>query len=136
MKQFIPAVFLLLGFSGLVLAAAPEVDIHEQQGVRYVTGGMTKDEVDELNRIAPRFPMHIVMLDHNAPHQPIKGVEVTVRDVSGNVIFQAKSEGPLMFVDVNGGRYTVDAAYKGETLSETKDLTGRRYLRLRFTFNE
>ena len=41
-----------------------------------------------------------------------------------------------MFVDVNGGRYTIDAAYNGETLSETKDLTGRRYLRLRFTFNE
>ena len=128
--------FLLLGSVGLVSAATGEPEIHDQQGVRYVSGGMTKDELAEMNRMAPRFPMHIVMIDHKMQHQPIKGVDVTVRDVSGNVVLEATSEGPLMFVEVIGGRYTVEAAYKGETLKETKDLTGRRYLRLRFTFNE
>ena len=135
MKQIISAVVLLLGFSG-ILSAASDLEIHDQQGVRYVTGGMTKEEVDELNRMAPRFQVHIVMIDHKMQHQPIKGVDVTMRDVSGNVVLQAKSEGPLMFVDVIGGRYTVEAVYNGQTLSETKDMTGRRYLRLRFTFNE
>lgn len=136
MKQVILAVVLLLGSTGLVSAAANDLEIHDQQGVRYISGGMTKDELDELNKMAPRFPVHIVMIDHKMQHQPIKGVDVTVRDVSGNVILEAKSDGPLMFVDVIGGRYTVEAAYQGETLKETKDLTGRRYLRLRFTFNE
>jgi hypothetical protein len=136
MKQIISAVVFLLGFSALASAAAPDIQIHDQQGVRYATGGMTKDELDELNKMAPRFPVHIVMVDHKNQHEPIKGVDVTVRDVSGNVLLQATSEGPLMLVDVTGGRYTVEAAYNGETLKETKDLTGRRYLRLRFTFNE
>lgn len=136
MKQIISAFVFLLGFSALAWAAAPDIEIHDQQGVQYVSGGMTEDEVNELNRMARRFSMHIVMLDHKKQHEPIKGVDVTVRDVAGNVVLQAKSEGPLMFVNVIGGRYTVEAAYDGQTLKETKDLTGRRYLRLRFTFNE
>ena len=135
MKKVISAMCVLLGLCTYVSTAAAEIEIHEQQGVRYVTGGMTESEKDELGKLAQRFPIHIVLLD-NAQEQPIKGVDVTVKDVSGNVVLQATSEGPLFFVDVIGGRYTVEAAYDGETLSETKDLTGRRYLRLRFTFNE
>ncbi|MGD2141578.1 MAG: carboxypeptidase-like regulatory domain-containing protein [Burkholderiales bacterium] len=136
MKQAITVVCLILGLTGFISNASAEIEIHDQQGVRYVTGGMTEDERDEMNKLASRFPMHIVMIDHAKQHQPIKGVEVVVRDVSGNVLLQARSEGPLMFVDVIGGRYTVEAEYDGEKQTETKDLTGRRYLRLRFTFNE
>ena len=79
--------------------------------------------------------MHIVFLVAGQD-EPVQGVDVTVRDIRGSVLLQAKSEGPLFFVDVIGGRYTVDAEYAGEKQSQTKDLTGRRYLRLRFTFNE
>jgi hypothetical protein len=57
-----------------------------------------------------------------------------VKDISGSVLVEAISKGPLFFVDVIGGRYTVEAEYNGELLTETKDLTGRRYLRLRFRF--
>jgi hypothetical protein len=49
---------------------------------------------------------------------------------------QAQSEGPMFFIDVVGGRYTIDAEYGGETLSETKDQTGRRYLRIKYRFGE
>jgi len=135
MKQLVATALFVLGFSALLPVATAEIKIHEQQGVRYVTGGMTETEKDEMGKLAQRFPIHIVLLD-NDREEPIRGVDVTVKDIAGNVVLQAKSAGPLFFVDVIGGRYTVEAAYDGETLSETKDLTGRRYLRLRFTFNE
>ena len=48
MKQVILAVVLLLGSTGLVSAAANDLEIHDQQGVRYISGGMTKDELDEF----------------------------------------------------------------------------------------
>ncbi len=135
MKQIISVLVLLLGISGLLPHAAAEIEIKKQQGTRYVTGGMTEEENKQMGKLAERFPMHIVF---TAPGQdePVKGVNVTVRDIRGTVLLQAKSEGPLFFVDVIGGRYTVDAEYAGEKQSQTKDLTGRRYLRLRFNFNE
>ena len=135
MKYHIPIFLLLLGFCGFVSGAAAELEIQEQQGLRYVTGGLDEQERKELDKLAPRFPMHLVFVvkDQEAP---ASGVKVTVRDVQGAVLLEADSAGPLFFVDVVGGRYTVDAEYAGEKQSQTKDLTGRRYLRLRYTFGE
>ena len=135
MKQLISVLVLMLGFSGFLSNAAAEIEIKKQQGTRYVTGGMTEEENKQMGKLAQRFPMHIVFKDAGQD-EPVQGVDVTVRDIRGNILLQAKSEGPLFFVDVIGGRYTVDAEYAGEKQSQTKDLTGRRYLRLRFTFNE
>ena len=135
MKQIISVPVLLLGMLGLLSNAAAEIEIKSQQGTRYVTGGMTDEENKQMGKLAQRFPMHIVF-KVEGQDEPVRGVDVTVRDISGNILLQAKSEGPLFFVDVIGGRYTVDAEYAGEMQSQTKDLTGRRYLRLRFTFNE
>ena len=81
------------------------------------------------------FPIHLFFAAEGLEER-IEGVAVTVRDVSGNVILEASSEGPLFFVDVVGGRYTVDAEYAGEKQSQTRDLTGRRYLQLRYIFGE
>ena len=135
MNKIIVAAVLLLGMSGFLSNAAAEIEIKKQQGTRYVTGGMTEEENRQMGKLAQRFPMHIVF-QAAGQDEPIRDVDVTVRDISGNIVLQAKSEGPLFFVEVIGGRYTVDAEYAGEKQSQTKDLTGRRYQRLRFTFNE
>ncbi|UCH49724.1 MAG: hypothetical protein JSU95_08175 [Betaproteobacteria bacterium] len=135
MKHTVAMLVVLLGVSGLLSNAAAEIEIKKQQGTRYVTGGMTEEENKQMGKLADRFPLHIVLLVAGRD-EPVQGVDVTVRDIRGTVLLQAKSEGPLFFVDVVGGRYTVDAEYAGEKQSQTKDLTGRRYLRLRFTFNE
>ena len=135
MKRISSVVVLLLGVCVMLSNAAAEVEIHEQQGIRYVSGGGTAESDEEMKQLAARFPVHLVFVAKGVD-EPIEGVKVTVRDVKGTAILEATSEGPLFFVDVGSGRYTVDAEYAGEMQSQTKDLTGRRYLRLRYTFNE
>ena len=135
MKLIWTVLMSLLGVYGQVPCAMAEMDIHTEQDVRYVTGGMTPEERKEMKKLAPRFPIHLFFAAKG--HEgPVEGVNVTVRNVEGTVILKQKSQGPLFFVEVIGGRYTIDAEYDGETQSETKDLTGRRYLQLRFIFNE
>jgi len=79
--------------------------------------------------------MHLVFVSKKTA-APLRGVRVRVLDVSGNVLIEDDSNGPLFFVDVVGGRYTIEASYDGEQIVETKDLTGRRYLRIRFVFGQ
>ena len=134
MKRIVLLTMLLLGL-GAASAAIAEMEIHTQQGVRYVTGGGTPEQDKQMRKLAPRFPIHLFFAAEGLEER-IEGVAVTVRDVSGNVILEASSEGPLFFVDVVGGRYTVDAEYAGEKQSQTRDLTGRRYLQLRYIFGE
>lgn len=135
MKRIFSVLMLLLGICIMFPYAAAEIEIHEQQGVRYVTGGGSAESDEEMKQLAARFPIHLVFAAGGL-EEPIEGVNVTVRDVKGTVILEAKSEGPLLFVDVGSGRYTIEAEYAGEKQVQTKDLTGRRYLRLRYTFNE
>ena len=135
MKRIFSVLMLLLAIAGLVPSASAEIEIHNQQGLRYATGGGTPEEDNEMRQLAARFPIHLFFAAKGM-EEPIDGVSVTVRDVQGTVILEAKSEGPLFFVDVVGGRYTIDAEYAGELQSQTKDLTGRRYLQLRYIFNE
>jgi hypothetical protein len=135
MKRIFSVLMLLLGISGMFPYAAAEIEIHEQPGVRYVTGGGTAESDEEMKELAARFPIHLIFAAKGL-EGPIEGVNVTVRDVKGSVVLEATSAGPVFFVDVGSGRYTIEAEYAGETQSQTKDLTGRRYLRLRYTFNE
>ncbi len=125
-------VIFILSFA-VAGSAYSEPEILKYRGTPYVSGGVTEKERKRMDRIAGRFPMHIVLISDQS-EQPISGAKVTVKDISGNVLVEAVSEGPLFFVDVIGGRYTVEAEYNGELLTETKDLTGRRHLRLRFRF--
>lgn len=118
-----------------VPSAIAEIEFRKQQGVTYVSGGLTPEEVKEMKKLAPRFPVQLYFASKGSDG-PVTGVNVTVRDIQGTEILQATSEGPMFFVDVVGGRYTIDAEYAGETKSETKDQTGRRYLRIKYRFNE
>lgn len=88
-----------------------------------------------MQAIAPRFPIQLYFRVEGS-ETPVSEVNVTVRDVQGDIVLEAQSEGPMFFVDADSGRYTIEAEYAGEILSETKDLTGRRYLRIKYRFNE
>ena len=127
------ALICCLSWFAVPAMAAPE--ILKQGGNRYVSGGVEEAERKELDDMAPRFPMHLVFVSKKTA-APLRGVRVRVLDVSGNVLIEDDSNGPLFFVDVVGGRYTIEASYDGEQIVETKDLTGRRYLRIRFVFGQ
>ena len=138
MTKLIPPILVLLfavAGAGVAPMAAAEPEIHRTQSVRYVSGGVTPEEVKEMQKLAPRFPIQLYFRVEGSD-APVTGVNVTVRDIEGDTVLEAQSEGPMFFVEATGGRYTIDAEYAGETLSETKDQTGRRYLRIKYRFNE
>ena len=114
---------LIVTASPVTFAEKPE--ILKYRGVQYVSGGMNELERTQMDNLASRFPMHLVLTS-----------AVEEGPISGVLVLEQESRGPLFFVEVVGGRYTVQATYNGQTLTETKDLTGRRYLRLRFKFTQ
>ena len=91
------------------------------------------DQLEFLNKVASRFPMqlHFKIKDSEIN---IKGVDVSVFNTKGDLVFKQKVDGPHLFLGVENGRYTVVADYGSQKLSYTRDLVGRRFLLMRFEF--
>jgi hypothetical protein len=111
--------------------AAPAV--HKQSDIPYVSGGATEAEAKELHRVANKYPMQLRFMIGDDPNAG-KGVHVTVKNMKGEKVIDAVSEGPVFYFNPPSGRWTVDAEYQGETVSKTVDLIGRRYIGLQFDF--
>lgn len=114
--------------------AQPPV-IHRQGDSKYATGGYGEAARKAMFRIANKFPIQLIF-EVEGQDLDMKGVKVTLTDLSGNRLIEAVSEGPYFYMNPPaGGRFTIDAEYRGDKQSMTKDLVGRRYLVLEFKFH-
>jgi len=113
-------------------AEAPKV--RKQGSSTYVSGGVDEPQRRAMFKVAPKYPIQLIFEVHGAV-DGVTGVKVTLRDISGDAILEAVSEGPYFYINPPaGGRYTIEAEFNGEKQSMTRDLFGRRYLILDFKF--
>ena len=113
--------------------APPAPVVHKQSDIQYVSGGATEEEAQALHKVANKYPMQLRFVIGNDPSAG-KGVHVKVRNLKGEAVIDAVSDGPVFYFNPPSGRWTVDAEYNGETVSKTVDLIGRRYIGLQFEF--
>jgi hypothetical protein len=128
---------LLVAFCAAAYAQeAPPPKVHKQGSSTYVTGGATAADKEALFKVSPKYPIHLIF-QLNGEAANVTGVKVRVRDTAGDLIVEAESEGPYMYVNPpSGGRFTIEAEYEGQKQSFTKDLVGRRYLVLEYKFTK
>jgi len=129
--------------AGLVLALgalplhADEVEppkVHKQGSSTYVSGGIDEPQRRAMFKVAPKYPIQLIF-EVRGEVDGVTGVKVTLRDIGGDAILEAVSEGPYFYINPPaGGRYTIEAEFNGEKQSMTKDLVGRRYLILEYKF--
>lgn len=110
-----------------------DIKVHKQSGIQYVSGGKDEAERKEMQRIANKYPMQLVFTRDGKP-EGVSGVKVTVKDMKGEPVIEAVSEGPYFHFNPPSGRWTMEAALDGETVTRTVDLIGRRYILLEFHF--
>jgi hypothetical protein len=134
---FLPLIIALaLAVAAPALAdeASLGIKVRRQSGIAYISGGLG-DQAKAFEQVAPKYPVQL-LFTQGGEHVPITGVKLTVRDVKGDALLEAVSEGPLFYLNTPSGRWTFEAEYAGETITKTKDLTGRRYLVLDFDFRK
>jgi hypothetical protein len=110
-----------------------DIKVHKQSGIQYVSGGKDEAERKEMQRIANKYPMQL-MFTQEGKSEGVSGVQVTVKDMKGEHVIEAVSEGPFFYFNPPSGRWTMDATVDGETVTRTVDLIGRRYIVLEFHF--
>ena len=100
-----------------------------------MSGGVDEPHRKAMFKVAPKYPIQLIF-EVRGEVDGVTGVKVTLRDIGGNAILEAVSEGPYFYINPPaGGRYTIEAEFNGEKQSMTKDLVGRRYLILEYKFS-
>ena len=132
LKSFVLCAFALSLY--VPLAQADVLKIQRQGEYTFITGGIDDDERAFLEVQAPKYPIQLV-IRNNGLLSESKEILTRVKNVSGELMVEAKALGPFFYINPPAsGRFTLEAQLGAQSIVMTKDLVGRRYLNLVFDF--
>lgn len=110
-------------------AANAMTEANTAQGEPYVSGGVALEEREALNVRRADFSLWIATAAKKTGSYRAD-VRVKIADAAGKVVLEAKLDGPWLLVNLQPGRYTVDASFDRQTQRKSTTIPrgGRREL--------
>jgi hypothetical protein len=110
----------LVLFSSLSLAQADIPDAKIYQGIEYISGGIGSEESDAMLALGKKWPL-VLEFSQDHPQRPLWVADVTVKifDQKKKVVFEALSEGPIMLLKMNPGKYDAEYTFEGKVLKRS-----------------
>lgn len=110
-------------------AANAMTEAKTAQGEPYVSGGVALEEREALNARRADFSLWLATAAKKTGSY-LADVRVKVADANGKTVLEAKLDGPWLLVNLQPGRYTVEASFRRQTLRKTTTIPkgGRREL--------
>jgi hypothetical protein len=91
------------------------------QGVKYMTGGISEDEVIALKPYIKKFNLRLIFSEGTSGRSATP-VNVNIYDLDSTLVFRVAGAQPHLLVDLPAGTYTVLASYNGEKLRHKFEL--------------
>ncbi|MEI2635388.1 MAG: hypothetical protein V9E92_00815 [Methylotenera sp.] len=112
------AIFLGLNlFITSSIGIAQPIEIKKsEQGIEYVTGGISVDEVDLMNNYIDSFSLRL-LFSEGACGRFITDVNVSIYDSQHSLVFKLDNAQPQLFVNLPKGNYSVVGNYNGDEQS-------------------
>ena len=126
MKSALSAGVVLLAV--LVAAAAmAQPRVRTQDGVSWVSGGITDEERGELVLMLPAHNLKLITAAERSGAY-LTGVGIVILDARGTKVLDARLEGPWFLGQLPAGRYDLLLTYDGVTQKRTVTIpaSGRR----------
>jgi hypothetical protein len=121
----IPLSYVLLSaclvfFSNLSFAQVEIPEAKVAQGIEYISGGIGSEESDAMLALGKKWPL-ILEFSQDHPLRPLWVADVTVKiiDQKKKVVFEALSEGPIMLLKMNPGKYDAEYSFEGKVLKRS-----------------
>lgn len=113
------AVLAALAGSAQAAVRAPLPAEQYQGSVRYVSGGIGRDEAQAFEREMSRHPVAIELLERaGSAEEYTADARVTIVDADGRAVLDTNAPGPFLLVDLAPGRYSITATLKQRTLTK------------------
>lgn len=120
--RFIPlSLCLTFGLYAQTTFADALIAKKSAQGVHYITGGISEDEVIALKPYIKKFNLHLIFSEGTSGRSATP-VNVNIYDLDSKLVFRVAGAQPQLLVDLPAGTYTVLASYNGEKLRHKFEL--------------
>jgi hypothetical protein len=112
-SKSLSVVFVCVTFAaGPIVAGAQAAVGTQMQNTMFLNGGIGEDEADAMRSRAGEFPLRIIFAE--GPRNDFTAnVPVAIVDERGTPVFTLRDSGPLLYVVLPPGRYTVIAESDG-----------------------
>lgn len=95
-----------------ILTANPKPpEVHQSAGVRYVSGGVGREALRQMQAIAGQFNVRLSFQDPSEDGL-LSGVTVIVTNEKGERLLSLITEGPLLYLKLPRGRYYLTVIYR------------------------
>ncbi|GLO41653.1 hypothetical protein PPUN15366_32990 [Pseudomonas putida] len=102
---------------------AVQLQQQEQNGVRYLQGGIGQDEANALRK-TPGYDLHVEL--STGPEGKFQsGATVEIQNAQGQPVLSVTDTGPLLYVQLPPGKYKVTGNAQGETVQQLVTVNGK-----------
>ena len=102
---------------------AVQLQQQEQNGVRYLQGGIGQDEANALRK-SPGYDLHVEL--STGPEGKFQsGATVDIQNAQGQPVLSLTDAGPLLYVQLPPGKYKVTGNAQGETVQQLVTVNGK-----------
>lgn len=135
MKRLAKPLIGLLLLSSLVAIADQLVIKPQNQGdVIYVSGGVGSDEKEAMDAARPEYNVHLLFAQGRGEY--LSNVKVSISDANNHAILDTIADGPMLFVNLTPGSYSVRADLDGRVLQKKLNVTGKKSADITFLWAE
>ncbi|VVN16981.1 hypothetical protein PS662_04151 [Pseudomonas fluorescens] len=97
-----------------------QIQRQDQNGVAYLSGGIGEDEAKAIQQ-ATGYNLHMTF-SVGAEGKYVPDVDVIIQKAQGQTVLTLSQAGPLVYVQLPPGKYTVIATRNGEERRDTADV--------------
>lgn len=116
MKKLISLLLVFLSCLMLnqVMAQGMSSTLAEKQyeNIPYVSGGIGDEERDEIRSRERNFNLKLLFTERDGAY--LGDVDVVLLNAKGNTVFDVKSLGPFLLMQLPGGSYVIKASMNGQ----------------------
>ena len=112
--------------------AEPRLQVRMQNGVEYVSGGVSREEEDAITAMGRRFNLRLTLAQANGEY--MGGAHVRIDNTRDHGMVDTESDGPLFFAKLAPGTYTISVSGEGEQYTKVVQITGAGQQQLSFVW--
>jgi hypothetical protein len=114
-------------------SAGVQIQPQQQNGIAYLSGGIGEDEAKAIQQ-SSGYNLHMTF-SIGSQNEYVPDVDVLVQKASGQTVLTLNQAGPLVYVQLPAGKYTVVATRNGEERRDVTDVGSGAARNLVFHWN-